>query len=75
MSPPRAEEALTDLAALPLQRHSHELLLPRAWELRVNLTIYDGAYVALAELLPASLVTRDRRIERAVGGLVRVETF
>ena len=67
----RAEEAMTDLADLPLVRHSHELLLRRAWELRLNLTIYDGIYVALAELLEVPLWTLDRRIAGAPG--VRAE--
>ena len=71
----RAEQALTDLADLPLERYPHEMLLPRAWELRHNLTIYDGAYVALAELLRAPLLTRDRRIERTARALIRVEAF
>ena len=43
--------ALTDLASLPLQRASHVPLLFLCWELRENLTIYDAAYVALAEAL------------------------
>lgn len=63
----RAEEAVGDLADLPLIRHSHELLLGRAWELRSNLSIYDGVYVALAELLDAPLWTLDRRLAGAPG--------
>ena len=55
----RAEAALRDLADLPIERYSHRLLLPRAWELRVNLTIYDAVYIALAELLDAPLLTGD----------------
>ncbi|MGB3185202.1 MAG: type II toxin-antitoxin system VapC family toxin, partial [Ornithinimicrobium sp.] len=41
------------------------LLAPRAWQLRHNLTTYDASYVALAELLGATLVTLDLRIGRA----------
>ena len=67
----RAEEAMTDLADLPLVRHSHDLLLRRAWELRLNLTIYDGIYVALAELLEVPLWTLDQQIAGAPG--VRAE--
>ena len=63
----RAQDALQDLRDLPMVRHSHELLLERAWELRANLTIYDGVYVALAELLEAPLLTRDRRLANAPG--------
>jgi predicted nucleic acid-binding protein len=61
----RAEFALTDLIALPIQRVSHEPLLRRCWELRDDLTMYDAAYVALAEALDADLLTGDRRLARA----------
>jgi predicted nucleic acid-binding protein len=63
----RAGLALADLAALPLQRAPHLPLLPRCWELRENLTVYDAAYIALAEALDATLVTGDRRLARANG--------
>ncbi|MDA8436757.1 MAG: type II toxin-antitoxin system VapC family toxin [Actinomycetales bacterium] len=63
----RADLALADLAALPLQRAPHLPLLPRCWELRENLTVYDAAYVALAEALEATLITGDRRLARANG--------
>lgn len=67
LSGTRASEALQDLRDLPLIRYPHELLLDRAWELRENLTIYDGVYVALAELLEVPLLTRDLRIAKAPG--------
>lgn len=69
----RSEQAVTDLFALGIERHPHELLLPRAWELRDNLTIYDGVYVALAELLEVPLLTCDARIARAPGIETNVE--
>jgi len=69
----RARQALTDISDLPLVRYSHELLLPRAWELRENLTAYDAVYVALAELLAATLLTRDARILRAPGHFAQIE--
>ena len=65
LSPARGAEALTDLTHLPLQRHPHDILLPRIWALRDNLTAYDAAYVALAEGLDATLFTRDKKL--AVG--------
>jgi predicted nucleic acid-binding protein len=61
----RAQEALEDLAGLPLDRYPHDFLLPRVWELRATLTAYDAVYVALAELLDASLLTCDRKIASA----------
>jgi predicted nucleic acid-binding protein len=59
--------ALNDLRDLPIQRVEHTPLLARCWELRDNLTIYDAAYVALAEALQAPLLTGDRRLARATG--------
>ncbi len=69
----RGREALEDLADLRLRRYPHDLLLPRIWELRHNLTAYDAAYVALAEALDAPLLTRDRRLAAAAGVRARVE--
>jgi len=62
-----AETALDDLRALDLQRHAHEPLLERVWELRKNLTAYDAVYMALAEALDGVLITCDRRLSRAPG--------
>ena len=69
----RGREALDDLADLRLRRYPHDVLLPRIWELRHNLTAYDAAYVALAEALDAPLLTRDRRLAAAAGVRARVE--
>jgi predicted nucleic acid-binding protein len=59
--------ALQALGMLSLRRHAHGLLLRRCWELRDNLTAYDALYVALAERLGATLLTRDARLARAPG--------
>ena len=64
--------ALTDLRDLDLQRHAHEPLLERVWELRKNLTAYDAVYVALAEVLDVVLLTCDRRLSQAPGMSRRV---
>ncbi len=61
----RGRLALTDLADLAMWRYPHDILLPRIWDLRRNLTAYDAAYVALAEALDAPLLTRDRRLASA----------
>lgn len=73
IDPARGREALEDLVDLPLQRYPHELLLPRIWELRHNVTAYDGTYIALAEALAAPLVTRDRRLAAAGGHNAQIE--
>jgi predicted nucleic acid-binding protein len=75
VDPRRAALALTDLLAMPLQRASHRPLLARCWELRDNLTVYDAAYVALAEALPADLLTGDARLARAAGPRCHVEVL
>jgi len=69
----RGRAALADLADFPLHRYPHELLLPRVWDLRHNLTAYDAVYVALAEALDAPLLTRDQRLAAAAGHHARVE--
>lgn len=69
----RASEVLGDLSALPLARHPYRPLLPRAWELRRNFTVYDGLYVALAEIAEAPLLTTDARLRKAIVAHTRVE--
>jgi predicted nucleic acid-binding protein len=59
MTARRGQEALKDLAAFPIERYPHDFLLDRVWDLRQNLTAYDAAYLALAEALDATLLTRD----------------
>ena len=63
----RAVGALEDLAALVVNRYEHELLLPRIWQLRKNVSGYDAAYVALAELLEAPLLTFDEKLANTPG--------
>lgn len=60
----RAELPLM-LRALRIRKYRHEPLLDSIWALRDNLTAYDAAYVTLARLLDATLVTRDERLAQA----------
>ncbi len=73
MDAERSEQALGDLADMPLNRYPHDVFLLRIWTLRRNLTAYDAAYVALAEALDAPLITRDAALARASGHRARVE--
>jgi predicted nucleic acid-binding protein len=57
-----AADLVADLMVLPVDRWHMSPLLPRMWELRENLTPYDAAYVALAEMTGTVLVTGDERI-------------
>lgn len=59
--------AIAHLAGFPIRRMPLSPLLSRAWELRHNITVYDAAYVALAERLDAVLITCDARLADASG--------
>jgi predicted nucleic acid-binding protein len=67
-----AEFARGVLGQLALRRYPDAPLLRRCWELRDMCSTYDALYVALAEALDATLVTRDARLARGVAGLVEV---
>ena len=69
----RGKQALDDFADLRLTRYPHHIFLPRIWELRHNLTAYDAAYVALAEALPAPLLTQDLAIAATRGHAAQIE--
>lgn len=61
----QAEGAKAIFDSLPIERFSHGPLRARIWGLRETLTAYDAAYFALAELLGASLWTRDAKFRFA----------
>ena len=63
----QADAAIDDLLAFPITVYPSAVLLRRTWELRSNVTSFDGCYVALAEALGAPLVTADRRLAEAPG--------
>jgi predicted nucleic acid-binding protein len=65
--PGAAADLIVDLMVFPVDHWHMSPLLPRMWELRDNLTPYDAAYVALAELTGAVLVTGGERIAGASG--------
>ena len=71
----RARSMLSDYLDIAVTRWPHTLLLPRAFALRDTMTAYDALYVALAELLDATLVTRDARLARAAEGIVATDVF
>lgn len=69
----RANLAMMDLVELPLRRAPHRPLLRRCWELRHNLTVYDAAYVVIAEALEVRLLTADGRLANAPGPRCEIE--
>ena len=67
------QTAIGLLGRFPIRRHHHGPLLSRIWELRENLTAYDATYVALAEGLGATLLTRDAALASAPGHSATIE--
>lgn len=63
----RFSTAVDDLEAIALERYPTLPLMRRAYELRANVTAYDAAYIALAEVLGCELLTGDRRLGAAPG--------
>ena len=59
--------AIEDLGDLSIDRYPTLPLTRRAYELRANVTAYDAAYVALAEVLDCELLTGDHRLANASG--------
>jgi predicted nucleic acid-binding protein len=59
--------AHADLLSLRVELFSYEPFATRVWQLRENVTAYDGWYVALAESLDAKLATLDLRLTKAIG--------
>lgn len=77
-----AVDAMRRLPQLPAKRH--ELTQPmrqRIWELRHNVTVYDGAYVALGERLQSErridvgIATADLTLAATPGLTVHFEEF
>jgi predicted nucleic acid-binding protein len=70
------EQALHAIARLPhlgIDHVSLDGLLPRMWQLRMQIGAYDAPYVALAESRDLTLVTSDGRLARAATAFCRVE--
>jgi predicted nucleic acid-binding protein len=67
--------AHADLLGLRIELFAYEPFAARVWELRENVTAYDGWYVALAESLGAKLATLDVRLTKAAGPRCAFATF
>lgn len=72
----RAEATLAHSALLRLELELFPFapFAERVWELRKNLTCYDGWYVAMAEAFECPLVTLDRKLSRASGPMCEIIT-
>jgi predicted nucleic acid-binding protein len=61
----RLDEAIEDFSALRIERHQMTGLLRYVLDLRDDFTVYDAAYVVLAQALEAPLVTADTKLSKA----------
>lgn len=68
------KDATDDFSALRIERYPLSTMMRAALELRDNFTVYDAAYVVLAQALEAPLVTADAKLleARKAGVDVRV---
>jgi predicted nucleic acid-binding protein len=73
LGPRKASAALEDFLDMRLQRVPHAALVERAWQLRDNVSFYDGLYVAVAEVLGSPLLTLDKRLTKVPGLRTEVE--
>ncbi|GAB4000273.1 PIN domain-containing protein [Glycomyces albus] len=69
-----ASSAHCDLLDLAIHFEPYPLIADRVWELRDNVTVYDAAYVALAEARGAPLATADIKLARSSGPRCRFLT-
>jgi predicted nucleic acid-binding protein len=67
ISDERFATAVSDLGDIDLDRYPVLRFMRRTWELRANVTPYDAAYIALAEVLNCELWTADQRLAKAPG--------
>lgn len=75
LSAERGRLALLDLQNMPIQRFPHDVFIVNLWEMRDNFTMYDAAYVALAQVLSATFITCDRRLAKVARQRIEVEVF
>lgn len=73
ISAPEADRGVERLRGLRVRYYPENVFTEAIWDLRHNVSVYDAAYVALASLLGATLLTRDQRLARAVGTRIPVK--
>jgi predicted nucleic acid-binding protein len=73
LSPEAARERLARINRLPIRLLGDAMLRRRAWQIAEDLgwaETYDAEYVALTQLQGDTFVTLDKKLARAVKGLV-----
>lgn len=65
-------DLLIEASRLGISRHDADLLMYSMWLIRHRVSLYDAAYVALAQILGLPLLTSDRRLAATAAGLCGV---
>jgi predicted nucleic acid-binding protein len=65
LDPVRLDEAVEDFIALQIERHPMTNLLGPMLDLRDNFTVYDAAYLVLAQALNAPILSADAKLKEA----------
>jgi predicted nucleic acid-binding protein len=75
LDPVRLDEAVEDFTAFRIERHQMTGLLGYLLDLRDNFTVYDAAYLVLAQALEAPVVTADAKLKEAARLGIQVRVF
>jgi predicted nucleic acid-binding protein len=65
LDPVRLDDAVEDFIAFRIERHPMTGLLGHMLDLRENFTVYDAAYLVLAQALEAPIVSADAKLREA----------
>ena len=65
LDPLRVDETVEDFVAFRIERHPMTGLLRHVLDLRDNFTVYDAAYLVLAQALEAPIVSADAKLREA----------
>jgi len=75
LDPVQLEEAVEDFTAFRIERHPMTGLLGYMLDLRDNFTVYDAAYLVLAQALDSPIVSADAKLPEAARLGVDVRVF
>ncbi len=75
LDPVRVDEAVEDFTAFRIERHQMTDLLGHMLDLRDNFTVYDAAYLVLAQALEAPVITSDAKMNEATRLGIDVRIF
>ncbi len=75
LSDQRVADAVDDFSGLRIERYSLAPMMRTVLDLKDNFTVYDAAYIVLAQALDAPLVTADTKLAGASTLGVDVQVF